>query len=82
MCVCISDVSEFLVCVCLCFCMCASDYVCVGVWVSECVHLSLGVYLGVWVLSKRTHGESASGPRLCSLCSNAVRPLRLVYLTF
>ena len=55
-CVCASlCVSEFS----LCFCVCASDCVSGG---SGCVHLSLWVYLGVWVLSKRTHGESASTP--------------------
>lgn len=63
-CVCVHaslDVSEFSVCVCLCFCVCAPAGVSRGVWVYA--PLSVWVYLDVRVLSERTPGESASGPR-------------------
>lgn len=39
------------------------------------------VGLGVWVLSKGLRVKCLC-PRLCSICPNAVRPPRLVYLPF
>lgn len=81
-CVCMHACAHIHECVWVLF-VCVSLFLCVYIWlcVWVCASVSVWVYLGIWFCPKGPMGKCL-WPRLCSLCSNAVRPLRLVYLTF